>query len=596
MELSVLIPARNELFLKNTVESLLENIEADTEILVGLDGKWADPPVPEHERVRVLYHPESVGQRAITNDLARMSEATYLMKMDAHCSVAPGFDRIMINDMQDDWTMAPLMKNLHAFDWVCKECGSRRYQGKSGTGTGRGLYPGIKGKCPKCGGEEYVDIVWFAKKSPNSTSYCFDSEPHFQYFKMFSKRPEGKGDITPSMSLQGSCFMLTREKYWELDVCDEKFGSWGSQGIEVSIRTWLSGGQVMVNHKTWYAHMFRTQGGDFGFPYPLSMNQVRHAKKTARDIFWDGKWEKQIYPVSSLVEKFWPVIKDKKTAWWSEEDLAALKKREKENCPHLTARLERFAPVTSMSDNTSSPEPENDEETTELTKGIVYYTDNRLSPEIARACQEQLKKSGLPIVSVSLKPIDFGNNIVLDRERGNLTMFKQILAGLEKIDTDIVFFAEHDILYHKNHFDFTPEKQDLFYYNQNMWKVDFETGKALFHYSNHTSELCAYRELLLEHYRNRVRMVEEHGFTRRMGYEPGTHGRAERVDDYKHETWMSEFPNIDIRHNKNLTKSRWRKEEFRNQRFTRGWTEADEVPGWGRTRGRFREVLNGVSN
>jgi len=75
-------------------------------------------------------------------------------------------------------------------------------------------------------------------------------------------------------------------------------------------------------------------------------------------------------------------------------------------------------------------------------------------------------------------------------------------------------------------------------------------------------------------------MVEKNGFSRNMGFEPGTHGRAERVDDYKSGSWESEFPNIDIRHDKNLTPSRWGKEQFRNQKYTKGWQETDEVPGW----------------
>ena len=31
--------------------------------------------------------------------------------------------------------------------------------------------------------------------------------------------------------------MLTKRKYFELDICDETFGSWGSQGIEVAAKT-----------------------------------------------------------------------------------------------------------------------------------------------------------------------------------------------------------------------------------------------------------------------------------------------------------------------------------------------------------------------
>ena len=50
-------------------------------------------------------------------------------------------------------------------------------------------------------------------------------------------------------------------------------------------------------------------------------------------------------------------------------------------------------------------------------------------------------------------------------------MFKQILAGLEALDTDIVFFCEHDVLYYPSHFDFRPLKKDVIYYNTNVWKV-----------------------------------------------------------------------------------------------------------------------------
>ncbi len=60
----------------------------------------------------------------------------------------------------------------------------------------------------------------------------------------------------------------------------------------------------MVNRKTWYAHMFRTKGGTFGFPYELSGNQVERAKKMARDLFFNNKWEKQVKPLSWLLDKF----------------------------------------------------------------------------------------------------------------------------------------------------------------------------------------------------------------------------------------------------------------------------------------------------
>ena len=127
-DLSILIPARNEMFLARTVEDILEHAEGDTEIIVILDGEPADPPLPEHERVREICLNKSIGQRAATNLAARLSSAKCVMKCDAHCSFDQGFDVKMMVDMQDDWTMVPKMYNLHAFDWVC-DCGYRHYQG-----------------------------------------------------------------------------------------------------------------------------------------------------------------------------------------------------------------------------------------------------------------------------------------------------------------------------------------------------------------------------------------------------------------------------------------------------------------------------------
>ena len=291
-DLSILIPARNELFLARTIADILEHATADTEIIAVLDGCWAAPPVKDHPRVRLVYHPESVGQRRACNEAAHLARGKYVMKVDAHCAFAPGFDSVLLADMQDDWTMVPTMRNLHAFDWVCED-GHRRYQGPSGP-------------CQVCSKPTERDVVWIAKTNPQSNSYCFDSEPHFQYFKEYSRRPEGQGDLTETMSLQGSCFMMTRARYFDLNVCDESWGSWGSQGIEVAAKSWLSGGACMVNHKTWYAHLFRTQGGDFGFPYHLSGKQTAHAKACARDLLYNG-WPKKVRPLSWLLEKFWPV-------------------------------------------------------------------------------------------------------------------------------------------------------------------------------------------------------------------------------------------------------------------------------------------------
>jgi len=295
MNLSIIIPSRNEAFLKNTVEDILENIEADTEIIIVLDGQWCVEPLNKHKRVTVVYLPISIGQRASCNLACKLSKAKYIAKVDAHCSFDKGFDRKMIEAFKetgDDVVMVPNMKNLHVFDWVCTKCGNRRYQGRTGI-------------CEKCGGEEKKEIVWFAKKSPNSTSYRFDTTLHFQYWGGYKKQQ--KGDLVETLSLQGSFFMITRENYWKLNVCDESWGSWGNQGSEVAIKNWLSGNKVICNKRTWYSHLFRTQGGDFGFPYHQSGKQVSNARKCSRDIFFNNKCKNQKHPLSWLIEKFKPI-------------------------------------------------------------------------------------------------------------------------------------------------------------------------------------------------------------------------------------------------------------------------------------------------
>ncbi len=300
MELSILIPARNEEWLAKTIEDILAHIEADTEIIVGLDGAWAEPVINDHPRVKIFHTSESIGQRAMQNQLARLSRAKYVAKVDAHCAFDQGFDRKMIEFFKKnghDIVAVPVMRNLHVFNWKCPD-GHTRYQSPSGP-------------CKECNKPTEKDVVWIPKTRPESTSYLFDKQPHFQYFNDFKRRPEyqemQKLGYTESMSLQGSFFMSTRHNYWKYELCDERAGSWGNQGLEVACAAWLSGLRVLVNHNTWYAHMFRTQGGDFGFPYHHTDKAINKTKNYIKEKYWEKKHPKQIRDVQWLVDKFNPV-------------------------------------------------------------------------------------------------------------------------------------------------------------------------------------------------------------------------------------------------------------------------------------------------
>lgn len=232
-----------------------------------------------------------------------------------------------------------------------------------------------------------------------------------------------------------------------------------------------------------------------------------------------------------------------------------------------------------------------------MTKGCVYYSDCRPDPAILEASRRTIEASGMPIVAVTLAPIAWpsARNLVLLLERGAVTMFRQILAGLEALTTDVAFLCEHDILYHPSHFAFAPPRPDAYFYNLNVYKVRASDGHAIHYRAKQTSGLCANRELLIAHYRKRIALCEAVGFTRKMGFEPGSHARPERVDDVPSGIWWGAFPNIDIRHDRNLTESRWDPAQFRDPTSCEGWTEADAVPGWGVTKGRFSEFLQEVA-
>jgi len=346
--------------------------------------------------------------------------------------------------------------------------------------------------------------------------------------------------------------MLTRKKYWELNICDEDFGSWGQQGTEVALKTWLSGGRLLTTRNTWYSHLFRTQGGDFGFPYPQSGKQVEHARKYSKDLFLDNKWDKQIYPLSWLLEKFKPL-----PDWHDPQGKKILDK------VNEAGRMFAYPP----------PKP---------TKGVIYYSDNQVNLKLGHLVRKQIEKAGLPIVSCSLKPMNFGQNIVFKGERGYLAYHKQILTALEHSTADIIFFCEHDVLYHLSHFDFTPPKKDVYYYNTNFWRVRATDGHSVHYDTEQVNVICAYRELLLQHYREKVRRIEKDGFSMKMGFEPGANPREERIDNFKCDRWQSKHPNLDIRHDKNLTASRWSQEQFRNKKSCANWRETtlSQIDGW----------------
>lgn len=297
-DLSVVIPARNEIFLRKTIENVLENIEGDTEVIAICDGYWPTPPIADHPRV-ILIHHDAIGQRAATNEGIRLSRSKYVMKLDAHCAVDKGFDIKLMNDCQPDWVMIPQMYNLHAFDWECVGCQNRTYQGVKPS------------KCEKCECIEFKMIeIWKPRLNRLTVSWRFDKNLHFQYWAEHKRRPECQGQLIETMSFIGACMFCERDRYWELEGLDEGHGSWGQFGTEIACKSWLSGGKLITSKNTWFAHMFRTGNflsGGTTWPYPITQKEIEAAREYSKNIWLNDKWPKAKLPLKWLIDHFAPI-------------------------------------------------------------------------------------------------------------------------------------------------------------------------------------------------------------------------------------------------------------------------------------------------
>ena len=262
---SVIIPGRCEQYFQNTVDDVLKNAVGDVEVIPVIDGYVPDPPlVFTDDRVRPIYLEESIGQRAAYNLGVKNSTGEYVMKLDAHAMVGPGFDKILKSHCPPKTVVLPEMRRLDVRKWKYKPRGKTHF-----------MYFGI-------------DL------------YC-----HF--WKEYKKRPEANAEYPEVMTGQGSCWFTTREWNDHIGLLDEGVGSWGNVGIEISLRTWLCGGSQIVNKNTWQAHWFRRDDG--GFTYPMSGRQVAKAHKYTWDNYYfkDDAFENQTRPFKWLIDKFAPV-------------------------------------------------------------------------------------------------------------------------------------------------------------------------------------------------------------------------------------------------------------------------------------------------
>ena len=273
-KISIIIPARNEQFLASTVADLFEKAMGEIEVIVVLEGYWPEPPLKERENLIILHNSQAQGMRSAINTAAEIATGKYLMKSDAHCMFAAGFDEALKADCEPDWVAVPRRYSLDPENWT------RR---------------------PK----KYIDYLFL----------CFPDDPNDfggpslkgkVWGQLNNTKALEEKQIDDLMSAQGSCWFMHREYFYFLDLMDDaNYGHFSNEFQEIGLKCWLSGGRVVRNKKTWYAHLHK--GHKYGRGWPLDRGTLnRGAAFTNR--WMDGRnWRKQDRDIRWLVQKFWPV-------------------------------------------------------------------------------------------------------------------------------------------------------------------------------------------------------------------------------------------------------------------------------------------------
>lgn len=270
VELSVIIPSKTEKFLDNTILDVLKNSRANTEVIAVLDGY--DTPRINDPRVSyiVLDKTNQPQKRQGVNLAVKVAKGKYIMALDAHCMVAEGFDRVLIDNHQPNWIQIPRRNRLDANNWC--------------------LQPQGHGKVPI----DYEYLMWkhFLVKGAGLASFRWEER----------SRERTGILIDDILTFQASCWFMEKEWFNRMGFMKvEGYTGWGQEGEELSFETWKNGGRVVINKKTWYAHLHK--GGTYGRMYKLLKKPVKDSNAYAyKHWIFDNK---EFF--IKLIDRFMPI-------------------------------------------------------------------------------------------------------------------------------------------------------------------------------------------------------------------------------------------------------------------------------------------------
>jgi glycosyltransferase involved in cell wall biosynthesis len=270
MDLSVIVPNRNSQFTAKTIEDVLKNAGCNLEVIVNVDENWPET-LSNDERVHYIHPPSPVGLRQGINDCVAMAKGKYIMKTDDHCAFGENFGKTLIDEHLDDtWVQIPRRYALDAENWKIEERTDNKYP---------------------------IDYMYidFPRKGK-----AHDDGMHGVPWKR--DRTE-KIDDTPSM--QGSCYFMTKNHFDNFlgGLSEEGYGQFSQEAQEIGFKTWLGGGAVKVNKKTWYAHLHK--GKRYGRMYKMPRGNVE-ASNWSAEYWLNDRWEGRKHNFEWFIDEKFP--------------------------------------------------------------------------------------------------------------------------------------------------------------------------------------------------------------------------------------------------------------------------------------------------
>lgn len=281
-KMSIVIPSRNEKYMIPTIENIFKQAVGEIEVVAVLEGYWPDgwkDVVAKYPNLHTIHHGEAEGMRKSINDgvASAISRGTkYIAKFDAHCCFGEGFDEIIKAEMDADWIVVPRRKRLDPDTFAPRTDGrpdiDYHYLSFPDNPQDFGG-PGLNGK------------VWAerAKERFGKPEYEIDDE----------------------MSSQGSGWAMHAEYFTRMGFMDaENYGQFWNEFQELGLSCWLSGGRVVVNKKTWYAHWHK---GSAGRGYHLPKEWLNKGATFTKRWLFNEASSKQTLPFKFIIERFSPI-------------------------------------------------------------------------------------------------------------------------------------------------------------------------------------------------------------------------------------------------------------------------------------------------